>query len=154
MVCSTGREFYRWEDPSWRLVPQRLAHEHAVLAHEDPLARGQVVGQPLTEQRLHHLAAHGNAPERREDQVAERACDDDERAYMLRIFRQYFPDTSLDGVEIEDFAGLRPLIRSATDPSKATREYALQREGNLISVFGGRWTTSHALARKVSSQIQ
>ena len=81
-------------------------------------------------------------------------CSDEERAYMLQVFRHYFPKTCLDEVEIEDFAGLRPLIRSAADPSQATREYALQREGNLISVFGGKWTTSHALARKLSSQIQ
>lgn len=81
-------------------------------------------------------------------------CGDDERDYMLRVFRHYFPELSLDGVEIEDFAGLRPLIRSAADPSQVTREYALHREGNLISVFGGKWTTSHALARKLSSQIQ
>lgn len=81
-------------------------------------------------------------------------CGDEERTYMLRVFQHYFPETNLEGIEIEDFAGLRPLIRSAADPSLATREYALQREGNLLSVFGGKWTTSHALARKVSLQIQ
>jgi len=44
LVCSTGRELYRWEGASWRLIPQKLSHEHAVLATEDGelLAVGEV----------------------------------------------------------------------------------------------------------------
>ena len=73
---------------------------------------------------------------------------------MLRILKHYFPALELGNVEIKSFAGVRPLLRSADDPSQATREYAVDRKGALISVFGGKWTTSHALARKVSTQIQ
>lgn len=81
-------------------------------------------------------------------------CAEEERDYMLAILRHYFPHWDVDSLQSASFAGLRPLLRSADNPSLATREYALHREGALISVFGGKWTTSHALARKVSTQIQ
>jgi glycerol-3-phosphate dehydrogenase len=35
------------------------------------------------------------------------------------------------------FAGLRPLIRSNSNPSRATREYAIETQGRVITVFGG-----------------
>lgn len=79
-------------------------------------------------------------------------CADAEQAYLLRILEHYFPDGAPLG-ELQTFAGLRPLLRSADNPSQATREYALHKDGALITVFGGKWTTAHALARKVSNQI-
>jgi len=81
-------------------------------------------------------------------------CADEEHEYMLAIIKHYFPALEPENFEIKSFAGVRPLLRSADDPSQATREYAVDRKGALISVFGGKWTTSHALARKVSTQIQ
>lgn len=49
--------------------------------------------------------------------------------------------------------GLRPLIKSADNPNKATREYAIQQNQKLITVFGGKWTTARQLAKKVTSLI-
>jgi len=81
-------------------------------------------------------------------------CDEREREYLLAVVRHYFPREH-DFVQVlESFAGLRPLLRSASNPGQATREYALHRQGALVSVFGGKWTTSCALARKVSKSIQ
>ena len=80
-------------------------------------------------------------------------CGEAERTYLLKLVRHYFPALQPDESTVESFAGLRPLLRSADNPAQATREYALHREGALISVFGGKWTTAHALARKVSTQI-
>jgi glycerol-3-phosphate dehydrogenase len=51
------------------------------------------------------------------------------------------------------FAGVRPLIRSADDPGRATREYALERHGAVLTVFGGKWTTARALGELVASRI-
>jgi glycerol-3-phosphate dehydrogenase len=45
------------------------------------------------------------------------------------------------------------LLRSAQDPSKATREYAIHRTGKLVTVLGGKWTTAMALADKVGHTI-
>ena len=90
----------------------------------------------------------------RQDLVSPICCADEEREYMLRILKYYFPELDPGKIEVTSFAGVRPLLRSADDPSQVTREYALDRRGALISVFGGKWTTAHALARKVSNQIQ
>jgi len=79
------------------------------------------------------------------------ACSPEEQSYLLNAWSQYFPD--LQPNVIGTFAGLRPLLRSAQDPSKATREYAIHRTGKLVTVLGGKWTTAMALADKVSHAI-
>ena len=71
-------------------------------------------------------------------------CSQDERDYLLEALAHYFPNSQ---PQIKSsFAGLRPLLRSAKDPSKATREYIIHRDHNLITVLGGKWTTAMALA--------
>ena len=41
------------------------------------------------------------------------------------------------------------MIKSSNNANKATREYAVEVNKNLISVFGGKWTTSRILAKKI-----
>jgi glycerol-3-phosphate dehydrogenase len=73
--------------------------------------------------------------------------------YLINAFNYYF----IDGIKRQDvikcFAGLRPLVKSSKNPNKATRECAIQVDNNLISVFGGKWTTSRKLALKVRKKI-
>ncbi len=79
------------------------------------------------------------------------SCSPEEQSYLLNTWSYYFPKTQPK--LINTFAGLRPLLRSALDPSKVTREYAIHRTDNLITVLGGKWTTALALADKVSCAI-
>jgi glycerol-3-phosphate dehydrogenase len=79
------------------------------------------------------------------------ATDERETAYLSGLYRHYFPEAPLHITGT--FAGLRPLIRSAADPGRATREYAFHRDGKLLTVFGGKWTTARALARAVGRQL-
>lgn len=78
-------------------------------------------------------------------------CNQEEQAYLLDALAHYFP--RIQPNILGTFSGLRPLLRSAQDPSKATREYAIHRTGNLVTVFGGKWTTALALANKVATAI-
>jgi glycerol-3-phosphate dehydrogenase len=78
-------------------------------------------------------------------------CTKQEEEYLIQTYQYYFPHKK--PVVAERFAGLRPLLYSAKDPSKATREYAIHRTENLITVLGGKWTTAMALAEKVSQSI-
>ena len=78
-------------------------------------------------------------------------CSQVEQTYLLNARPHYFPDVSPN--VLSAFAGLRPLLRSAQGPNKATREYAIYREHNLVSVFGRKWATSLALAEKVCHSI-
>jgi len=54
---------------------------------------------------------------------------------------------------VERFAGVRPLLYSADDPGRPTREYVLHRDGQLVTVLGGKWTTALALAGKVAEAL-
>jgi glycerol-3-phosphate dehydrogenase len=72
-----------------------------------------------------------------------------EIAYLLDAYNAYFQPQATKADILATFAALRPLIKSAANPGKATREYALERNEWLITVFGGKWTTARALARKV-----
>jgi glycerol-3-phosphate dehydrogenase len=80
-------------------------------------------------------------------------CSIAERDYLLAAYN-YYTTAPLSAANINStFAGMRPLLYSAADPGKATREYALDRQGQLINVFGGKWTTSLALAHKVQQRL-
>jgi glycerol-3-phosphate dehydrogenase len=89
----------------------------------------------------------------RQELEAPVVCEDNEREYLLAVIRHYFPHDDDAGRVCGVFAGVRPLLHSAANPAQATREYALHREGALLSVFGGKWTTACALARKVSQNL-
>jgi glycerol-3-phosphate dehydrogenase len=79
------------------------------------------------------------------------ACSAEEEAYLLRAYRHYFPGDAPPVVE--RFAGVRPLLYSAANPTRATREYAIERHGQLVTVLGGKWTTALALAGKVAEAL-
>jgi glycerol-3-phosphate dehydrogenase len=74
--------------------------------------------------------------------------------YLLTAYNHYFTQPASLADIRATFAGLRPLVKSAADPSRATREYVLERHGRLTTVFGGKWTTACALARKVRRQVE
>jgi glycerol-3-phosphate dehydrogenase len=78
-------------------------------------------------------------------------CSDAERAYLLAAYQHYFPNQcpAVSG----SFAGLRPLIRSTADPNRMTREYEVHRDGQVLSVLGGKWTTALSLARRISVMV-
>ena len=67
--------------------------------------------------------------------------------YLIGAYNYYFVDQITKQDVVKSFSGVRPLIKSSKDVNKSTREYAIQANKNLISVFGGKWTTSRALAK-------
>jgi glycerol-3-phosphate dehydrogenase len=78
-------------------------------------------------------------------------CSEQEETYLLNAWNRYFLNQS--PIVIGKYAGLRPLVSSAKDPNKATREYAIHRSGKILTVLGGKWTTALALANKVAEAI-
>lgn len=78
----------------------------------------------------------------------------DEIDYLLNAYNRYFREPATHDQIRETFSGLRPLVKSSADPSRATREYVLERCDRLISVFGGKWTTACALARQVRRLVE
>lgn len=80
-------------------------------------------------------------------------CSDKEREYLLSAYNHYRLENTSTASILSSFAGVRPLLYSADDPNRATREYAVERTDNLVTVFGGKWTTALALAKNVSRQL-
>ena len=74
----------------------------------------------------------------------------EEVEYLIHRFNRYFR-TPISHADVQSaFAGVRPLVGRATNPSAIGRDFRVVREGNLINVFGGKMTTFMALARKVA----
>ncbi len=71
----------------------------------------------------------------------------------MSVYNYYFIDSIVEKDIVKVFSGVRPLVKSSNDVNKATREYVIQTNKNLISVFGGKWTTARALAKKVVKRI-
>jgi glycerol-3-phosphate dehydrogenase len=73
--------------------------------------------------------------------------------YLIARFNRYFRDPISDRDIASTFAGVRPLVGRASNPSAIGREYRVLRNGNLINVFGGKMTTFMALARRVGMRV-
>jgi glycerol-3-phosphate dehydrogenase len=82
------------------------------------------------------------------------ACSASEVRYLSDFHDDVMKDPLQDAEIASTFAGVRPLIRSADDPGRATREYALERHGSVLTVFGGKWTTARALGDVVASKVR
>jgi glycerol-3-phosphate dehydrogenase len=70
--------------------------------------------------------------------------------YLLARFNRYFREPIARDDIASTFAGVRPLVGRATNPSAIGRDFRVVRDGNVINVFGGKMTTFMALARKVA----
>lgn len=81
-------------------------------------------------------------------------CSAAEESYLVRVFNHYIcPGVTATEI-VARFSGLRPLIRSKSRLSHITREYVIERQGRVFTVFGGKWTTSRALGEQVASNAE
>ncbi len=76
----------------------------------------------------------------------------EEVTYLLEAANDLFPDANITSDDvISSWSGIRPVIGSEKnkDPSKERRDHAVWRDGNLISVSGGKLTTFRLIALDV-----
>lgn len=74
----------------------------------------------------------------------------EEIEYLVHRFNRYFRAPLRRSEIVDAFAGVRPLVGRASNPSAIGRDFRVVRDGNVINVFGGKMTTFMALARKVA----
>lgn len=74
---------------------------------------------------------------------------EEEVGYLKRGFNSYFRNEIGREDVIDSFAGVRPIVQSGGRPTSGSRGYVIEYLDCLINVWGGKWTTSRALARKV-----
>ena len=62
--------------------------------------------------------------------------------YLLKSYNQYHQSPLSPSDVCDTFAGVRPLLKDAINPSNSTREWAFETVGNVLHVYGGKWTTA------------
>lgn len=121
------------------------------------MSRGYLLEAPQDRRPVFVLPYQGRTligtTEKRQTLEGAVCCTDEETRYLTEAYDAYFRSPIRSHEIVERFAGLRPLIRSASNPQKTTREYAVERCGRLVTVFGGKWTTARALGERVASEI-
>ena len=80
-------------------------------------------------------------------------CSESETDYLITVYNDSFDDSIDQSDVVSSFAGLRPLLKSHKNPNRATREYRIEQHEKVISVFGGKWTTARALAKKITAKL-
>lgn len=81
-------------------------------------------------------------------------CSETERNYLLKVYNHYFISQRNIADIQREFAGVRPLLGGSKEATRASREYALNWQGQLLTVTGGKWTTARALAKQVEAQVR
>lgn len=123
-----------------------------------PASHGLLVESPHEERFCFILPYKGNTllgtTEVRQTLHDPIECTPQEQSYLLNIYNRYIRAQAGEGEIVAKFAGVRPLIRSSTNQSRATREYAIEIHGRVLTIFGGKWTTAHALGEKVASRAE
>ena len=80
-------------------------------------------------------------------------CSESETDYLITVYNDSFDDSIDQSDVLSSSAGLRPLLKSHKNPNRATREYRIEQHEKVISVFGGKWTTARALAKKITAKL-
>lgn len=73
--------------------------------------------------------------------------------YLIARFNRYLREPITYDDVASTFAGVRPLIGRALNPSAIGRDYRLERRGNLLNIFGGKMTTFRSMAEKVGMRV-
>jgi len=80
-------------------------------------------------------------------------CSAAEREYLLDAYNTFFANAIGDGDIETTFAGVRPLVDSGKSAHAQRRGETIEVEGRVVSVFGGKWTTSRVLGEKVAETV-
>lgn len=80
------------------------------------------------------------------------APDENEINLLMLSYSRYFSPINKSDI-IHMYSGVRPIVQSSLEMSSASREYKIKKFGNVIAIYGGKWTTARSLARKVSAII-
>ncbi len=73
--------------------------------------------------------------------------------YLLASYNAYHHDPIGRSDVSAMFSGVRPLLKSATNPSDATREWAFERVDNVLHIYGGKWTTAQIQGEAAAKEL-
>ena len=73
--------------------------------------------------------------------------------YLIDSFNQILRKPISKNEIISAYSGVRPLIKSKENFHKSSRDFFIQENDSLLTIFGGKWTTSPTIARKIVTMI-
>ena len=73
--------------------------------------------------------------------------------YLIDSFNQILKKPISVSEIISSYSGVRPLIKSNDNYHKSSRDFYIQENKSLLTIFGGKWTTSPSIARKIVTMI-
>lgn len=134
---------------SYRLDLVRGSH----LVIPGRIAKGCVLQVP-SERRILFVLPHGEntllgTTEVRQSSPDAAGVTAAEIDYLLAGWNRHFVGDIDAAAVLDSFSGVRPIVASRRDHSAASRESVIERQGKLINVFGGKWTTARALGDRV-----
>ena len=77
----------------------------------------------------------------------------EEIRYLIDSYNQIIKKPILDSEIIDSYSGVRPLIKSKDNYHNSSRDFFIQENDSLLTIFGGKWTTSPSIARKIVTMI-
>ena len=73
--------------------------------------------------------------------------------YLIDSYNQILKKPIMISDIIGSYSGVRPLIKSNYNYHKSSRDFFIQKNKSLLTIFGGKWTTSPSIARKIVTMI-
>lgn len=81
-------------------------------------------------------------------------CSAEERQYLLSSYNMFFAKP-IEESDIETtFAGVRPLVDAGLSSHEQRRGATVETRDRVVTIFGGKWTTSRALGREVADAAE
>lgn len=128
------------------LIIKRELREAVVLPHIDgrilfllPWATGEAI--------FGTTEARQESPDSAEISAAER----DE---LIDAYNQWFVDKLGPDDILSEYSGLRPIVKQDGGTSGASREAVIGMAGGVVTIYGGKWTTSRQLGRKTADAVE
>ena len=128
---------------------------HIVL---DRLCPAALLLQVPEEKRIFFILPYRNktlvgTTEVRQEGPHNQGASNEEINYLLNAYNQYLQPTASIMDISQVFSGVRPLIKSAKNPTQTTREWAFERVDNVLHIYGGKWTTAQIQGEEAAERI-
>jgi glycerol-3-phosphate dehydrogenase len=117
---------------------------------------------PASKRVIYALDYFGNAlvgtTEVMQENPNRAVCSNEERDFMIKIFNDHFNHNIGYKNIIREYSGLRPILSRKEklckhNFSRASREAEIEVVGKVLTIFGGKWTSSPSLSRKVLKKV-
>lgn len=81
-------------------------------------------------------------------------CSDEEIEYLLKSVNQILEQPIKKTHILFSYAGIRPIIKKGSDFSKSSRDSEIIIDNKLVCIYGGKWTSSNILGKKLIKRLK